>query len=442
MSRNTGWHCTPGSHTHTPLLLPDPPGLRALRASARTAPLLPHGALQLGRRPERPGQSHTRHQPPRGCGVPSPGEPEVCGQPAAQPSQPTGAQQLGAGTAGGWGGGAMAGLRTPNEGTTSRWGCALLGWNICPIVVQHLQGPAWLPSLKELASDAADRRDWGARDTLVAAAMEKFRAAIRQLPEFDRGCYNLGTVFYTFASAQTKEGSGPGRSGGSGGLPPQANGGGKEEGISGAASKLWLRGWLGRLRMQHVCICGDLCLCQCGCTMAQLAPPDPPPSPSSLAHRATLFSLLRRRRPPAGARPGSARAAVHSSAVHSAGSGIPAWQGCIPQEVGLGWVLGWTALGSGWAWCCTAGRALRAIRAAFSAIWHRLLLAAALCKGSISSKSAASSSSSSAACTYPLLGAASSACAQPGRRARHAAAALPARRLHHSTHRAHAGRAR
>ena len=38
--------------------------------------------------------------------------------------------------------------------------------------------------------------------------MDKFRMAIRLQPEFDRGCYNLGTVFYTFASAQAKDAPG------------------------------------------------------------------------------------------------------------------------------------------------------------------------------------------------------------------------------------------
>jgi hypothetical protein len=52
--------------------------------------------------------------------------------------------------------------------------------------------------LQELSGDA---RDWVERDALVHAAMEKFRLTIRSRPDFDRGCYNLGTVFYTFAMA-------------------------------------------------------------------------------------------------------------------------------------------------------------------------------------------------------------------------------------------------
>jgi hypothetical protein len=53
-------------------------------------------------------------------------------------------------------------------------------------------------ALQELSADA---RDWQERDMLVKAAMEKFRLAVRTRPDFDRGCYNLGTVFYTFAMA-------------------------------------------------------------------------------------------------------------------------------------------------------------------------------------------------------------------------------------------------
>lgn len=53
-------------------------------------------------------------------------------------------------------------------------------------------------ALQELSGDA---RDWGERDALVHAAMDKFRLTLRSRPDFDRGCYNLGTVFYTFAMA-------------------------------------------------------------------------------------------------------------------------------------------------------------------------------------------------------------------------------------------------
>lgn len=66
--------------------------------------------------------------------------------------------------------------------------------------LQHavLVMPCLLCVLQELSGDA---RDWVERDALVHAAMEKFRLTIRSRPDFDRGCYNLGTVFYTFAMA-------------------------------------------------------------------------------------------------------------------------------------------------------------------------------------------------------------------------------------------------
>lgn len=68
-----------------------------------------------------------------------------------------------------------------------------------PSVIGHVSSAALL---QELSSDA---RDWSERDALVRAAMEKFRLALRSRPDFDRGCYNLGTVFYTFAMALQSE---------------------------------------------------------------------------------------------------------------------------------------------------------------------------------------------------------------------------------------------
>ncbi len=65
-------------------------------------------------------------------------------------------------------------------------------------VVWHCTWPAGGLVLQELSGDA---RDWSERNALVHAAMEKFRLTIRSRPDFDRGCYNLGTVFYTFAMA-------------------------------------------------------------------------------------------------------------------------------------------------------------------------------------------------------------------------------------------------
>ena len=37
---------------------------------------------------------------------------------------------------------------------------------------------------------------------LVRQSIARFRRAIRLRPDFDRACYNLGTVFYAFACAQ------------------------------------------------------------------------------------------------------------------------------------------------------------------------------------------------------------------------------------------------
>ena len=39
------------------------------------------------------------------------------------------------------------------------------------------------------------------RAFLVDAAVSKFRRAVRLRPDFDRACYNLGTVCYAHASA-------------------------------------------------------------------------------------------------------------------------------------------------------------------------------------------------------------------------------------------------
>lgn len=61
------------------------------------------------------------------------------------------------------------------------------------------------PPNTQLQELSADARDWRTRDALVRHAMSKFRLAIRGRPDFDRGCYNLGTVFYTFACAMQSE---------------------------------------------------------------------------------------------------------------------------------------------------------------------------------------------------------------------------------------------
>lgn len=39
------------------------------------------------------------------------------------------------------------------------------------------------------------------REDLIHASVAKFRRAIRLRPEFDRACYNLGTVVYSHAFA-------------------------------------------------------------------------------------------------------------------------------------------------------------------------------------------------------------------------------------------------
>lgn len=60
----------------------------------------------------------------------------------------------------------------------------------------------WGLVLQELCADAEQPAE---RDRLVQHAVGKFRQAIRSRPDFDRGCYNLGTVFYTHACALQTE---------------------------------------------------------------------------------------------------------------------------------------------------------------------------------------------------------------------------------------------
>ncbi|EFJ43333.1 hypothetical protein VOLCADRAFT_121444 [Volvox carteri f. nagariensis] len=64
---------------------------------------------------------------------------------------------------------------------------ALNNWGL---VLQEMSG---------LAQSASER------DQLVSYALEKFRHAIRLRHDFDRGCYNLGTVLYTYACAVQAE---------------------------------------------------------------------------------------------------------------------------------------------------------------------------------------------------------------------------------------------
>ncbi len=55
----------------------------------------------------------------------------------------------------------------------------------------------WGLVLQELST----MRSEAERDRLVRQSVAKFRAAIRLRPEFDRACYNLGTVYYSHAFA-------------------------------------------------------------------------------------------------------------------------------------------------------------------------------------------------------------------------------------------------
>eukprot|EP00201_Polytomella_parva_P003254 CAMPEP_0175083200 /NCGR_PEP_ID=MMETSP0052_2-20121109/27215_1 /TAXON_ID=51329 ORGANISM="Polytomella parva, Strain SAG 63-3" /NCGR_SAMPLE_ID=MMETSP0052_2 /ASSEMBLY_ACC=CAM_ASM_000194 /LENGTH=541 /DNA_ID=CAMNT_0016354553 /DNA_START=114 /DNA_END=1735 /DNA_ORIENTATION=+ len=89
----------------------------------------------------------------------------------------------------------------------------------------------WGLVLQELSRDTSFDSDGIGRATLLAAAVEKFRAAIYLRPDFDRCCYNLGTVLHALAAAlQTAlaalmDGGGPKRAGAeakrreNGGLP-------------------------------------------------------------------------------------------------------------------------------------------------------------------------------------------------------------------------------
>lgn len=55
----------------------------------------------------------------------------------------------------------------------------------------------WGLVLQELSTMRAEAE----RASLVRQSVAKFRAAIRLRPEFDRACYNLGTVYYSHAFA-------------------------------------------------------------------------------------------------------------------------------------------------------------------------------------------------------------------------------------------------
>lgn len=137
---------------------------------------------------------------------------EVCSIAAMQPQQPTSSQQLGFSVAG----------KPPMASITSCDSKHMHITVMCPFasVLQHccitaslyckllLVDSQWelfkyLPvCIQELSADCPD---WSERDQLVRHAMNKFRLALRSRPDFDRGCYNLGTVFYTFACALQSE---------------------------------------------------------------------------------------------------------------------------------------------------------------------------------------------------------------------------------------------
>lgn len=53
----------------------------------------------------------------------------------------------------------------------------------------------WGLVLQELSTMVPDHE----RAQLVVQSVQKFRRAIRLRPEFDRACYNLGTVYYSHA---------------------------------------------------------------------------------------------------------------------------------------------------------------------------------------------------------------------------------------------------
>ena len=50
-----------------------------------------------------------------------------------------------------------------------------------------------------MLQELATTRPPAERPRLVRHSVAKFRRAMRQRPEFDRACYNLGTVFYAHA---------------------------------------------------------------------------------------------------------------------------------------------------------------------------------------------------------------------------------------------------
>jgi hypothetical protein len=86
----------------------------------------------------------------------------------------------------------------------NKWGLVLqelaivrsFSWAEPQTVLQALNN--WGLVLQELATmqSPADQA------TLVQQSIQRFRQAIRLRPDFDRACYNLGTVFYAHACSQ------------------------------------------------------------------------------------------------------------------------------------------------------------------------------------------------------------------------------------------------
>lgn len=70
-----------------------------------------------------------------------------------------------------------------------------------------LVAPQALNNWGLVLSELAGMRPPGERGYLVAHSIAKFRRAIRLRPEFDRACYNLGTVVYAHAGALAAPGA-------------------------------------------------------------------------------------------------------------------------------------------------------------------------------------------------------------------------------------------
>ncbi len=112
-------------------------------------------------------------------------------------------------------------LRAASHQALYNWGVALSDVARClkpssPALAQaclNLASQKYAASLKHNPSNPQALNNWGlvlqdlsgdckessSRQALVQQALEKFRAAIRTRPDFDRGCYNMGTVYYTYA---------------------------------------------------------------------------------------------------------------------------------------------------------------------------------------------------------------------------------------------------